>query len=107
MILHHRVLVAVQACGRLMPTSVRSGKSVTAMLASPSLTVTIGQKPSAAGWVHVDVCLCMQAMLLQCLVQSFATNSAKCVYSTRANAGYVNILLLQSAAAMHTSSGML
>ena len=77
------------------------------MLASPSLTVTTGQKPSAAGWVHVDVCLCMQAMLLQCLVQSFATNSAKCVYSTCANAGYVNILLLQSAAAMHTSSGML
>ena len=79
------------------------------MLASPSLTVTTGQKPSAAGWVHVGVCLCMQAMLLQCLVQGFATNSAKCVYnySTRANAGYVNILLLQSAAAMHTSSGML
>ena len=100
-------MVSKQAAGSCPQASEVASQSITALLASPSLTVTTGQKPSAAGWVHVDVCLCMQAVLLQCLVQSFATNSAKCVYSTRANAGYVNILLPQSAAAMHTSSGML
>ena len=96
-----------QAAGVCPQASDVAGQSVTEMLASPSLTVTTRQKTSAAGWVYVDVCLCMQAMLLQCLVQSYATNSAKCVYSTRAAAGYVNVLLLQSAAVVHTFSGML
>ena len=63
-----------QAAGSCPQASDVAGQSVTAMLASPSLTVTTGQKPSAAGWVHVDVCLCMQAMLLQCLVRGFALN---------------------------------